>query len=224
MRATTGSLYGPGARSINSVYRLVLRGASAAVLHHKTARDTLRKMYRPTFDDALQQLKRHRDEQLQGKVIESKGIEPWMSSWNQKMDNTLSFLLASATTRGVEHKVTRNLTQLAHFRSRRLRDATRVRQSPWNPRLPSQVYSQVSSGLPLSKKDKAIAGPHLVGLIKRAEEAAKKAGGVQDDSAVKQAQFEDGLWNAIGHITKMAEERSGVALGHARYNRSGELL
>lgn len=248
MLATVISPFAPAVQSVKSVYRLVLRGASAAVLHHRTARDTLRKLYRPTFDEAFRQLERHSDEESQGKATEAKDIELWMSSWNEKseylqvidcvsrvlitlfflmnrkVDNTLSFLLASATTRGVEHRVTRNLTRLAHFRSRRLRQAASVRQSPWNPRLPAQVYSKVSSGLSLTKADKAMAGSHLVGLVQRAEQAARKEGGTLDDGALKQAQFEDGIWNVIGETARMAEEQSGIGLGRARFGRSGELL
>ncbi|KAG9028563.1 hypothetical protein FRB95_006344 [Tulasnella sp. JGI-2019a] len=217
------STYAPAAKSIKSVYRLVLRAASAAVLHHSTARDTLRKLYRPTFDEAFHNLKRHSDLSEKG-AVEQRDIEQWMTSWNQQMDNTLSFLVRSATTRDTEHRVTRNLTQLVHFRSRRLRDAARARQKAWNPRLPAQIYDKVSSGLPLTKSDKAMAGQNLVTSVERTEMEAQRKAGTLDDVTRKKIELEGGIWNVVGQTVRMAEAQSGLALGHPRYDRSGDLL
>ncbi|KAG8966543.1 hypothetical protein FRB90_010949, partial [Tulasnella sp. 427] len=61
-----------------SLYRSILRASSAAVLHHSTARTTLRKLYVPLFREAGAQFQAY----PAASKPRQRDIEAWMSEWN----------------------------------------------------------------------------------------------------------------------------------------------
>ncbi|KAG8907619.1 hypothetical protein FRC01_007631, partial [Tulasnella sp. 417] len=194
-----------------SLYRSILRASSAAVLHHSTARTTLRKLYRPLFGEAATKLRAYPTASEQ----QRQETEAWFRNWNDSMDRTLEFLVDSATNGGIPHKVTRNITQIAHFRSKHL---SRDRKGlPWNPQLPAFAYEAISTGRQLTKPEKAQAGGFVAQLLRREEERQKNLQRASsrelDDAGVV-----GGIQAMLDYNVRLAERSSGIRLGESRYD------
>ena len=182
-----------------STYRLFLRATSAAVLHHPTATRNVRKLYRPIFNEAAQvevQLKTTQDPQT------SKLLDQWLVNWNKRgnnlldhtlpritrlfffaVDNTLELLHNSATTRGLSHRLTRNIGFLtnAYLQSRTRRGQV------WDPQLPASapLYSIQPVKAPTAKEMK---------------QQGRKA-------------FDAAAFQSLGQVVRLAEAQSEVSLG-----------
>ncbi|GLB37963.1 hypothetical protein LshimejAT787_0410140 [Lyophyllum shimeji] len=117
--------------SLTSLYRLCLRASSASVLHHRVASANLRRLLRSTFDaaaDVTRQLEKspsNTDDQAQSKA--------WLDTFERRMDNTLSLLYTSSQSRGLPHKLTRNLSFLVLGEHQRL--IKRHPQKAWDPQI-----------------------------------------------------------------------------------------
>ncbi|KAJ6491603.1 hypothetical protein C8R47DRAFT_434501 [Mycena vitilis] len=117
--------------SFTSLYRLVLRTTSASVLHQNKATKNLRKLWRPAFDDAARVTT-----ELQGNAISAvhrSELEVWLQIWHRRMDHTLALLYTSSKTRGLSHRLTRNLALLIRGEQSRI---NKLKLPEWKPRLP----------------------------------------------------------------------------------------
>ncbi|KAF8911634.1 hypothetical protein CPB84DRAFT_1762431 [Gymnopilus junonius] len=95
--------------TFRSHYRLFLRTASAAVLHHSQAKRNLRERWRPMFDAGAQVTHELQDRPDDASPEWIRARERWLRDWNKRLDGTLKLLYTSARSRGLPHKVTRNL-------------------------------------------------------------------------------------------------------------------
>ncbi|KAG0700199.1 hypothetical protein DFH29DRAFT_933124 [Suillus ampliporus] len=126
-----------------SLYRLFLRANSAVVLYHSPSKTQVHRLWRPVFDEAA--LKIHKLQHHDVRPSERDHIVRWLYSWHKRVDHTLSLLATAAASRGLAHKITRNLRWL--------------RQSHcfpfWKPQLPptSTQYRPYSLPTPGSKPD-----------------------------------------------------------------------
>ncbi|KAJ7133742.1 hypothetical protein C8R43DRAFT_644917 [Mycena crocata] len=93
-----------------SLYRLFLRTAAASVLHQPQATKSLRKLWRPVFEDAARVTTRLQADALSAAYRND--LEIWLQTWHLRVDNTLVLLYNSCTTRGLSHQLTRNLSFL----------------------------------------------------------------------------------------------------------------
>ncbi|KAJ3864381.1 hypothetical protein EV359DRAFT_41129, partial [Lentinula novae-zelandiae] len=102
-------------------------------------------------------------------------------------DRTLSLLHASATSRGLPHQLTRNLSQLFHSEYERMSN----RKYPvWNAQLPPRSHEY-----------------HIP-----APDTTPKA--LNKEEKARQLQYlEDRAWNALGFAVSMAEGRDKLSLG-----------
>lgn len=102
-----------------------------------------------------------------------------------QVDNTLSLLYSSSQSRGLPHRLTRNLVSLVYSQKYILEHE---KFPDWNPKLPidSPNYDPVQNELRLRKKT----------LMK-----------AQQDGLNKKA------WAALGEVVQMSEGRDGVSLG-----------
>jgi len=125
--------------SFTSLYRLFLRTSSAAVLHHRAATRHVRTLWKPTFREAA--LVVHKLQSPTLGTSEKEQLEKWHSRWELSLDQTLSLLITSAQSRGLAHKLTRNLSFL-HFGFQKYQESTRysIKQA-WNPQ--QQGYKPV---------------------------------------------------------------------------------
>ncbi|KAJ7682478.1 hypothetical protein DFH06DRAFT_971813 [Mycena polygramma] len=120
--------------SFASLYRLVLRTTSASVLNQNKATKSLRKLWRPAFEDAARTTT-----QLQASSLSTahrNGLEVWLQNWHRRIDNTLALLYTSSKTRGLSHRLTRNLALLIRGEQSRI---NRSKLPQWRPRLPFGV-------------------------------------------------------------------------------------
>jgi len=134
--------------SFTSLYRLFLRTSSAAVLHHGAATRYVRTLWKPTFREAAVVVHKLQSPTLG--TSEKEQLEKWHSRWELSsecqvdtllrptmlilvVDQTLSLLITSAQSRGLAHKLTRNLSFL-HFGFQKYQEDTRysIKQA-WNP-------------------------------------------------------------------------------------------
>lgn len=137
------------------------------------------------------------------------------------MDHTLEFLVDSAVNGGIPHKVTRNITQIAHFRSKHL---TKDRKPlSWHPQLPAFAYEAISTGRQLTKPEKAQAGGVVTQLLRREEERRKS---LQPASSreLDDAGVVDGIQAMLNYNVRLAERSSGIRLGESRYDELGNLV
>ncbi|KAI0060592.1 hypothetical protein BV25DRAFT_1807237 [Artomyces pyxidatus] len=172
--------------TFKSLYRLVLRASSASVLHHHAGTRYLRPLWRPVFREAAVVVCK-----LQNKAMNSldrQRHEKWLESWDRNMDRTLTFLSTSARSRGLPHRLTRNLSFLNYgfraWQSERLYKTT----SPWDPN-------------PQNSK----AGMQL------------KASRRHNKSDVASEQFDLKSWGALEEVVTMAEGKSGISLGRIEF-------
>lgn len=93
--------------AVRSLYRIFLRATSASVVHHSTGTRCLRTRFRPVFE---QYARLHQTRPTTPEIAKQ------IREWDERIDNTLSFLQNSATTSGLPHKLTRNLSLLVNSR------------------------------------------------------------------------------------------------------------
>ncbi|KAF8661484.1 hypothetical protein AX16_001321 [Volvariella volvacea WC 439] len=187
-------------QSFRSLYRLHLRTISAAVLHHRSARNNLRTLWRGKFDEAAGVYSRlvalsGSENQNEGpsttrveREREREKCEKWLTEWNKRMDNTLSLLYTSSQSRGLPHKLTRNLHLLKFYTNADAKMRQRQVRRQWNPHLPpdsSQYKPQ-----PLSRKEQ--------NKIERTK---------------RWMEFDDRVWKDVEEVVRMAEGRDRLVLG-----------
>ncbi|KAL1659244.1 hypothetical protein GGF50DRAFT_131169 [Schizophyllum commune] len=98
-----------------------LATASAAVLHHPHATRYLRQLYRPAFDDAVSAVTRLQNASSgSDKKEDIAHLRRWYLEWGQRVDNALSLMYHSSTSRGLPHRLTRNLGLLSFSERERL--------------------------------------------------------------------------------------------------------
>ncbi|KAI0250058.1 hypothetical protein BJV78DRAFT_1275930 [Lactifluus subvellereus] len=155
--------------SFTSLYRLFLRTSSAAVLHHRMATRYVRPLWKPTFREAANVIRRLQVPTLRSS--EKAQLERWLCLWELSMDRTISLLSTSAQSRGLPHKLTRNLSFL-HFGFKKYQENTRYGPTqPWNPR--QQEYKPVRQARPSQIKAEIFDGQSWGAL----EETARMAEG-----------------------------------------------
>ncbi|KAI0001023.1 hypothetical protein BJV77DRAFT_937435, partial [Russula vinacea] len=117
--------------SFTSLYRLFLRASSTAVLHHRAATRHARTLWKPTFREAAVVIHRLQSPTLE--ISEKEKLEKWRCLWERSVDRTLSLLITSAQSRGLAHRLTRNLSFL-HFGFQNYQGHTRYGSArPWDP-------------------------------------------------------------------------------------------
>ncbi|KAJ3775331.1 hypothetical protein FB446DRAFT_638021 [Lentinula raphanica] len=170
--------------SFTSLYRLFLRTSSASVLHQPRAVQNIRSLWRPIFADAASVIKKLQASLSEG---ERESLQNWLRIWETRMDRTLSLFYTSATSRGLPHQLTRNLSQLYFAEYARISS----RRFPvWNAQLPSNA------------REYQIPVP----------ETSLKA--IHKEEKARQAQYlEDRAWNTLSLAVKMAEGRDRLSLG-----------
>ncbi|KAJ4468296.1 hypothetical protein J3R30DRAFT_1696558 [Lentinula aciculospora] len=167
--------------SFTSLYRLFLRTSSASVLHQSLAVKNIRSLWRPIFADAAHVFKK-----LQANPSDQ-ALQNWLTDWETRMDRTLSILYASATSRGLPHQLTRNLSQLFHAEYDRMSS----RRCPvWNSQLPQNA------------REYQIPVPDTTPKALNKEEKARQA-----------KYLDERAWNALGFAVSMAENRDRLSLG-----------
>ncbi|KAJ7033407.1 hypothetical protein C8F04DRAFT_957651 [Mycena alexandri] len=114
-----------------SLYRLFLRTSSASVLHQRKASPTVRKLWRPAFEDAAKVTTELQSTSLS--PVRRYDLELWLQTWHRRIDNTLALLYTSSKSRGLAHQLTRNLAHLAHSEQGRI---NAQRRPEWKPDLP----------------------------------------------------------------------------------------
>ncbi|KIJ66064.1 hypothetical protein HYDPIDRAFT_87182 [Hydnomerulius pinastri MD-312] len=181
--------------SFKSLYRLVLRTTSASVLHHTTPRRSIRKLWRPVFDGAVQAIRNLQDHQLP--QSERLRCEQSLDIFQRRMDNTLTLLSNSASSRGLSHQVVRNLNLLRNAHVRWVRSSYYSQRWAWQPQLPPTAPEYSSKSL----------------IPKSNREATLQAQRRQS------RQTDERCWNALGEAVKMAESRHGLLLGRIRLKR-----
>ncbi|KAJ3809093.1 hypothetical protein F5876DRAFT_44626 [Lentinula aff. lateritia] len=100
-----------------SLYRLFLPTSSASVLHQSSAVRNIRSLWRPVSVDAARVIN---NLQTNPSDLKQKSLQTWLKDWETQMDRTLSLLYASATSRGLPHQLSRNLSQLFHSEYERM--------------------------------------------------------------------------------------------------------
>ncbi|KAI9441546.1 hypothetical protein H4582DRAFT_1809959 [Lactarius indigo] len=130
--------------SFTSLYRLLLRTSSVAVLHHKAATRYVRTLWKPTFREAGTVILRLQNPTLA--TAEKAQLEKWLCLWESSVDRTLSLLSTSAQSRGLAHKLTRNLAFL-NFGFHQYQESVRFGSKlPWNPQ--QQEYKPARQARP----------------------------------------------------------------------------
>ncbi|KAI0827682.1 hypothetical protein BC628DRAFT_149043 [Trametes gibbosa] len=119
--------------TFRSFYRLFLRATSASVLAHPQATSRLRHLWRPIFDDAARAVRQVESDSLS--TDQRAAVMRWYTQWEDRMDNTISLLCSSATSRGLPHRITHNLQQMALVNCT-VRDPLRPPKRSWRGQLP----------------------------------------------------------------------------------------
>ncbi|KAJ7251143.1 hypothetical protein B0H12DRAFT_1018698 [Mycena haematopus] len=112
------------------LYRLFLRTSSASVLHQNKSTKALRRLWRPAFEDAARVTNRLQDNSLS--ASRRNELEVWLQTWHLRIDNTLALLYTSCKTRGLSHRLTRNIAGLIRREQQRL-DTMKLPE--WKPTL-----------------------------------------------------------------------------------------
>lgn len=105
------------------------------------------------------------------------------------MDNTLALLHNSSTTRGLPHKLTRNLSLIRHIEYRTLSKQVLPR---WNPKLPANSPQYSVQHHTTTKESN------------------------KESKREKRYSVDKHAWSALGHVVAMAEGTSGMSLGKIR--------
>ncbi|KAH8103548.1 hypothetical protein BXZ70DRAFT_738438 [Cristinia sonorae] len=112
--------------AFTSLYRLVLRAAGASVLHHPAQTRQLRRLFRPTFQEAAKVIRK-----LEKQPSDQQHLSEWLELWQTRVDSTLSVLATSSSSRGLSHNLTRNIATILRNAS----FANPKRKFNWNPKL-----------------------------------------------------------------------------------------
>ncbi|KAJ6593212.1 hypothetical protein B0H19DRAFT_14565 [Mycena capillaripes] len=120
--------------SFTSLYRLFLRTTAASVLHQNKSTKSLRKLWRPAFEDAARVTLQLQSSSLS--TAHRNDLEIWLQTWHLRIDNTLALLYTSCKTRGLAHRLTRNLALLTRGEQSRINS---IRLPQWKPSLPSEA-------------------------------------------------------------------------------------
>jgi hypothetical protein len=113
------------------------------------------------------------------------------------VDHTLSILANAAVSRGLAHKITRNLRWLRRSHVLWVEKSYYSHKPFWKPQLPpkSTQYQPYSLPAPDSKHDYALRKNRKIRL------------------------FDEQCSNALGEVIEMAEGRHGIILGRLRLKR-----
>ncbi|KAF8161739.1 hypothetical protein K438DRAFT_1619017 [Mycena galopus ATCC 62051] len=117
-----------------SLYRLFLRTSSASVLHQSKGAKALRRLWRPAFENAALVTNQLQNTSLS--TARRNELELWLRTWHLRIDNTLAMLYTSCKTRGLSHRLTRNLSGLVQREQQRLNTA---KLPEWKPTLPADA-------------------------------------------------------------------------------------
>ncbi|TFK50810.1 hypothetical protein OE88DRAFT_1735559 [Heliocybe sulcata] len=180
-----------------SLYRICLRAVSAAVLHQSFATRKLRTLFKPSFREAAKVVRQVQDARAKGiddAAVKTK--EKWLEDWNRRADNTLSLLLNSATSKGLPHKVTRNLALLEAQHRSWAEKRYYSSRGYWNPSLPVDDQRYVDPSFAVS-----------FNLLRESKR----------DAMMRQQEIIDAAWGPLGEVVRMAEGRDGVWLGRVGY-------
>ncbi|KAF8234393.1 hypothetical protein L208DRAFT_1261819 [Tricholoma matsutake] len=175
--------------TFTSLYRLFLRTCSATVLHHTLATRNLRQLWRPTFYAAAKVIQELQTGSQDANTRKLK--EDWLGVWEKRMDNTLALLYNSCKSRGLSHRLTRNISLLVLSEHQRLRSH---RFQTWSPQLPPTS--------PLYKPAAAPAGKRL-----------------KEEKFERWADFDGNAWAALSQVVRMAEGSQGISLGQIAMKR-----
>lgn len=193
--STKSILYGsmqPLPPSFKALYRLILRATSASVLHKTSARKNVVKLWRPTFDNAAQFIRVLESRQSSSAVCQRH--KALLDIWQRRMDNTLTFLLSSAQSRSLPHKVIRNANILSGTHRIWVRENYYRGIKQWNPqRPPTACEYDPRSLLPKDRR--------TMNLRAKTREGKK---------------VNELCWNALGEVVRMAEARHDLSLGRHR--------
>ncbi|OAX37401.1 hypothetical protein K503DRAFT_693426 [Rhizopogon vinicolor AM-OR11-026] len=178
-----------------SLYRLLLRANSAAVLHHSPSKIQVNRLWRPVFDEAA--LKIHRLQHPDVHSDEQEHMVQWLYTWHKRVDHTLSIIANGAVSRGLAHKIIRNLRWARKNHVVWVEKSYYAHKPFWKPQLPptSTQYQPHSLPTPGSKQDYTLRRTRKTKL------------------------FDEQCSNALGEVIKMAEGRHGVILGRLRLKR-----
>ena len=109
------------------------------------------------------------------------------------MDNTLSLLYTSSQSRGLPHRVTRNMAQL------------QIKHLKWAKK---HYYSSSGHWKPnLDPSSDEYKPKHFTQRAKNREEKRRR-----------QDAFERCAWGAMGEVVRMAEARHRISLGRVTFN------
>ncbi|KAL5512493.1 hypothetical protein ACEPAG_3146 [Sanghuangporus baumii] len=128
---------------------------------------------------------------------EIENLKGWLKAFDERINNTLSFLLTSSQSRGLPNEVVKRLVFLSqsnyHWTAERLLVSGRTRE--WEPQLDpkSPEYSTLPPSL------------YANNIVKSTEKKAK------------QADFDAKCWGALGEVVQMAEARDALSLGRIRF-------
>lgn len=178
-----------------SLYRLFLRANSAVVLHHSPSKTQVRRLWRPVFDEAA--FKIHRLHHPDICSSERMNIVRWLYIWHKRVDHTLSLLATAAVSRGLAHKITRNLKWLRRNHVLWVEKLYYSHKPFWRPQLPrtSAQYQPYSLPAPGTRPDHTLRRNRKLRL------------------------FDEQCSNAVGEVVKMAEGRHDIILGRLRLKR-----
>lgn len=178
-----------------SLYRLFLRTNSAVVLHHSSSKTQVRRLWRPVFNWAASNIYKLQTNDIHSS--ERENIVQWLYTWHKRMDHTLSLLATAAVSRGLAHKITRNLKWLRQNHVSWVEEMYYAHKGSWKPQLPrrSEKYLPYSLPTPGSRADQILRKNRKMRL------------------------FDEQCSNAIGEVVKMAEGRHGIILGRLRLKR-----
>ncbi|TDL22989.1 hypothetical protein BD410DRAFT_721915 [Rickenella mellea] len=177
-----------------SLYRIFLRGARVSVLNHGSRTRALRKLFRPTFEAAVGNMKRL-DHLGPEQATERLELEAWLNTFNERVDKTLSLFHVSAISRGLPHKITKQLSYLSLTHTSGWAQRRHFPPRRWNPQLP-----------PDSPEYKPPKFPTI-----RVQNRERKA--------AQQHDIDDRGWSALSEVIRMAEGRDGLLLGRIRVTR-----
>ncbi|KAF8312209.1 hypothetical protein DL93DRAFT_1325060 [Clavulina sp. PMI_390] len=180
--------------SFRSLYRITLRALSASVAHHRAAARNMRRLYRPTFDQAA------------AVHMSPASMEraSWLAEFDKRMDNTIAFLIVSATVNSTAHKVTQSSALQLHAQLA----SSHSSSSSSSSSLPSPSSSPLLNEGPVIKWD-PLNPSHAADLA--AKRAARRAKTSERKKRIADAAVRN-EW-AVREVRSMAEGMGGIVLG-----------
>ncbi|KAL5504493.1 hypothetical protein ACEPAH_7154 [Sanghuangporus vaninii] len=206
LRATSAAVlhHGTSMRTLRMLYRPTFEAAAGAIKRLEVLQST-EKM--EGEKKAVQEMKEGEgsekdlnegsDKEIEGGSKDIENLKGWLKAFDERMNNTLSFLLTSSKSRGLSNDVVKRLVFLSqsnyHWTAGRLLVSGRPRE--WDPQLDrnSPEYSTLPPSIYASNK------------VKSTEKRAKEA------------EFDAKCWGALGEVVQMAEARDALSLGRIRF-------